>query len=308
MRCVSEKQSSPAGFSCSFASGEVQTNSQVSDQGRRRPLTAAGKGVAHREIGVRLSRPTERYLYRGSRSMAVQGAVASACSPLLTPVQAPRVCPGPCAYAEGRGSHSDPLAPRRPVDLGYCDRSAAARASKVDDKRRAATPRIGRVRRVSRRAARRRRCERSEYGGCGVGTPRPAPTGAERYRRTSRPVRRVLSPPEGGVRPSISACRRRQALAVYPQARAGSPRTPASDLAPGGVYLAAPVTRGAGGLLPHRFTLTRPEGRAVCSLWHCPAGRPGLPLTTTLPFGARTFLGGTGEGADAAARSTRPSC
>src|SRR5215470_16409798 len=34
-------------------------------------------------------------------------------------------------------------------------------------------------------------------------------------------------------------------------------------LAPGGVYRATPVTRGAGGLLPHRFTLTawpRPEG------------------------------------------------
>src|SRR5205823_6168917 len=30
---------------------------------------------------------------------------------------------------------------------------------------------------------------------------------------------------------------------------------------------------------------------AVCSLWHCPAGHPGLPLATTLPFGARTFLG-----------------
>src|SRR5213076_1556484 len=65
-------------------------------------------------------------------------------------------------------------------------------------------------------------------------------------------------------------------------------------LAPGGVYRATPVTRGAGGLLPHRFTLTasRPEpGAAVCFLWHFPAGRPGLPLATTLPCGARTFLG-----------------
>jgi hypothetical protein len=31
---------------------------------------------------------------------------------------------------------------------------------------------------------------------------------------------------------------------------------------------------------------------AVCSLWHCPAGHPGSLLTTTLPCGARTFLGG----------------
>ena len=106
-------------------------------------------------------------------------------------------------------------------------------------------------------------------------------------------------------RPSISACRRRQALAAYPQARAGSPRTPAPasalrrgallGLAPGGVYLATPVARGAGGLLPHRFTLTDAEAPAVYSLWHCPAGHPGLPLTTTLPCGVRTFLGGRFE-------------
>ena len=79
-------------------------------------------------------------------------------------------------------------------------------------------------------------------------------------------------------------------------------------LAPGGVYRATPVTRGAGGLLPHRFTLTgRRSGPAVCSLWHFPAGHPGLPLTTTLPCGVRTFLGGARKGADATARPTRPS-
>ena len=31
--------------------------------------------------------------------------------------------------------------------------------------------------------------------------------------------------------------------------------------------------------------------RAVCFLWHFPAGHPGSVLPTTLPFGARTFLG-----------------
>src|SRR6185436_11161461 len=31
---------------------------------------------------------------------------------------------------------------------------------------------------------------------------------------------------------------------------------------------------------------------AVCFLWHCPAGHPGWVLPTTLPYGARTFLGG----------------
>ena len=49
-------------------------------------------------------------------------------------------------------------------------------------------------------------------------------------------------------------------------------------LAPGGVYLATPVARGAGALLPHLFTLTRlvtPRGtrKAVCFLWHFPASR-----------------------------------
>jgi len=38
--------------------------------------------------------------------------------------------------------------------------------------------------------------------------------------------------------------------------------------------------------LPDRRT-----GRAVCSLWHCPAGHPGWVLPTTLLCGARTFLG-----------------
>jgi hypothetical protein len=68
-----------------------------------------------------------------------------------------------------------------------------------------------------------------------------------------------------GRRPSISACRHRQALAVHPQASGGPPSIACAgvalrrcplDLAPGGVYRAIPVTRDAGGLLHHRFTLT----------------------------------------------------
>ena len=52
--------------------------------------------------------------------------------------------------------------------------------------------------------------------------------------------------------------------------------------------------------------------KAVCSLWHCPAAHAGLPLTTTLPCGARTFLGVRPPGThavrpdDAAARLPRP--
>ncbi len=49
---------------------------------------------------------------------------------------------------------------------------------------------------------------------------------------------------------------------------------PLFGLAPGGVYRARPVTRPAGELLPHRFTLTsthsEEEAKAVCFLWHCP--------------------------------------
>ena len=77
------------------------------------------------------------------------------------------------------------------------------------------------------------------------------------------------------------------------------------DLAPGGVYQAAAVTCGAGGLLHRRFTLTpRTRRGAVCFLWHCPAGHPGSALPTTLPCGARTFL--TGPAPGATARPTHP--
>ena len=77
------------------------------------------------------------------------------------------------------------------------------------------------------------------------------------------------------------------------------------DLAPGGVYLAIAITRDAGGLLHRRFTLTNACALAVFSLWHCPAGHPGLLLATTLPYGARTFLNTICDRV-AAVRSARP--
>ncbi len=85
---------------------------------------------------------------------------------------------------------------------------------------------------------------------------------------------------------------RRLGRAALERLRSRTPGSAAFDLAPGGVYRAAPVTRGAGALLPHRFTLTGARAPAVCFLWHCPAGHPGLPLTTALLCGVRTFLGG----------------
>ncbi len=63
-----------------------------------------------------------------------------------------------------------------------------------------------------------------------------------------------------------------------------------SDLAPSEVYQAGRVTPVAGGLLPHRFTLTPGKPVAVYSLLHCLAGYPGWMLSTALLCGARTFL------------------
>ncbi len=70
------------------------------------------------------------------------------------------------------------------------------------------------------------------------------------------------------------------------------PSAPLFGLAPDGVYLAGPVTRPAGELLPHRFTLTTalPPWRFAfcCTL---PTRLPGRwVLPTIAPCGVRTFL------------------
>ena len=147
--------------------------------------------------------------------------------------------------------------------------------------------------------------------GVGSLTERRCPGRPKGRRWTSRPVGRVLltdgDPPvtRRGRRPGDHPSRpavtdrlqrstRRLGRAALERLRRCGPWGPhPPDLAPGGVYRAIPVTRDAGGLLHHRFTLTTARAVAVCSLWHFPAGRPGLPLTTTLPCGARTFLGST---------------
>ena len=72
-------------------------------------------------------------------------------------------------------------------------------------------------------------------------------------------------------------------------------------LASGGVYRAEPVTRSAGALLPHRFTLTTSLTSsskleeyqrllAVYFLWHCPGSCERWVLPTTVSCEARTFL------------------
>lgn len=77
--------------------------------------------------------------------------------------------------------------------------------------------------------------------------------------------------------------------------------------APNGVYPAGSVTRSAGALLPHRFSLTRKTDRsksacfasfgprrnpirAVCFLLHLPYPRGRWTLSTIAFYGARTFL------------------
>ncbi len=90
----------------------------------------------------------------------------------------------------------------------------------------------------------------------------------------SRPVSRVLFPPgqtgDGHFSRTPIARRLKRSTRRSKADRAG-PRVKASelvasldpcllfDLAPGGVCLARPVTRPAGELLPHRFTLTAPR-------------------------------------------------
>src|SRR5258705_8027650 len=86
---------------------------------------------------------------------------------------------------------------------------------------------------------------------------------------------------------------------------AAAPLSDILGLASGGVCLAIPVTRDAGALLPHRFTLTTARV-AVCSLWHCPASHLGLPLAITLLCEVRTFLESQSRLGPAAARPTRP--
>jgi hypothetical protein len=89
---------------------------------------------------------------------------------------------------------------------------------------------------------------------------------------TSWPVSRILFPDalrRSVRRPSISTRRRRRVLCGLPAGigRAALERL-LSGLAPGGVYRATPVTRGAGGLLHRRFTLTpcadAPERSVFC--------------------------------------------
>ena len=119
--------------------------------------------------------------------------------------------------------------------------------------------------------------------------------------RASRSVSRVLCPtPRRWRRPSLSGRRCRRPLAAYPGARAGRPRTlPVWPCSGWGLPSHASHLTCWWSLAPpfHPYRRRPRSAPAVCFLWHCPAGHPGLRLATTLPCGARTFLGGSPLGA-----------
>ena len=107
--------------------------------------------------------------------------------------------------------------------------------------------------------------------------------------RQRRTVSRVLCPVRGDGHFSRTPVTRRLKRPTRERGRAT--RALLFGLAPSGVCRADAVTRAAGELLPHRFTLTAPlAGAAVCFLLHFPWGHPPWALPSTLPCGARTFL------------------
>ncbi|CAK7042193.1 MAG: hypothetical protein DESF_01763 [Desulfovibrio sp.] len=67
-------------------------------------------------------------------------------------------------------------------------------------------------------------------------------------------------------------------------------------LAPNGVCRACRVTTASGGLLHHRFTLTRPKPGGLLSV-ALSEGCPSWMLSSVLPCGARTFLPGVAPAA-----------
>ena len=112
----------------------------------------------------------------------------------------------------------------------------------------------------------------------------------------SRPVSRILSCRSRGGHPSGMPIAGHLGATYLPRRTSSPAARPRGrghlGLAPGGVYLAATVTRRAGELLPHRFTLTRTTRGwplAVCSLWHCPARRRGWLLATTVALWSPDF-------------------
>src|SRR3954447_23557757 len=94
---------------------------------------------------------------------------------------------------------------------------------------------------------------------------------------------------------SIWDGRRRPPLAAYPRLGGAGRTSPPIWPCSGWGLPCHHCYQWCGGLLPHRFTLTRisgePSTRAVSFLWPYPSPRGAQALPGSLPCGARTFLG-----------------
>ena len=159
-----------------------------------------------------------------------------------------------------------------------------------------------------------------------LATPDLAPGPASRRRRPTSGgcrQRRIATVGDESVdKPDSVACRSRrrssicdcccqQPGAIYPEARASSPRAPPQTRERVLVIL-LPVgftePSQSPGMLVVSYTAVSPLPflrRAVCFLWHCPAGHPGWALPTTVLCEVRTFLSPT-AGGTAIAWPTRP--
>jgi len=124
-------------------------------------------------------------------------------------------------------------------------------------------PRRGRRRRArNRRVHNRRFCVRGSVPRGRRGKPVRVKCVAMKGKRQRGPVSRVLLEPSLAPDGHFSrAPVTRRLKRPNPRAGAGHPIALLFGLAPGGVYRAGAVTRAAGELLPHRFTLTATPAR-----------------------------------------------
>ena len=101
-----------------------------------------------------------------------------------------------------------------------------------------------------------------------------------------------LSVPEGTGRSFLSAAGRPTALAANPRRldRRGLLLAAYSALLPLGFAMPTMLPWSRWALTPPFHPYRRPKTSAVCSLLHCPSGRPDLALASTLPYEAPTFL------------------
>ena len=116
-----------------------------------------------------------------------------------------------------------------------------------------------------------------------------------RTRRSSEVVSRVLCPGRllfpGGDHSSVRRYPRRDGPPLLGRCRHRRARLCSALLRVG--FTMRSLSPGARCALTAPFHPYLRGAQAVCFLWHFPSGRPDWLLASTLPCGARTFLGGT---------------